>query len=258
LIKEGEAGTEFNVSPSGSVRSLPFQIAVDKFAMTRYPTGEPKEFRSDVRLLENGVEVAKDSIRVNHPLTFRGISLYQSDYRLLGIKKIKLRIVDPDGKTEDFDVQPHGKAQVPGSHYEIQLLSLDPGTTREGVWVEISAQSPGTAPEKIKLFRNDTGYVKLGELGLRFLDYVPLYATGLQIGYDPGSAVVWVGCFMLISGFFLTLFTNQRRVTVRMKSTGAGTEIKVSGSSRRLRREFREAVEKRILDGFKSEAQESH
>jgi cytochrome c biogenesis protein len=47
LIKEGEIGTEFNVSPSGAKRALPFQIAVDSFTLTRYPTGEQR-IRSDV------------------------------------------------------------------------------------------------------------------------------------------------------------------------------------------------------------------
>ncbi len=255
LIKEGEIGTEFIVSPSGAKRSLPFQIAVDSFTLTRYPTGEPKEFRSDVRLLESGREVVKDSIRVNQPLTFRGISLYQSDYRALGIREVKLGVVSPDGKTEDLVIQPNSKVRVPGSHYEIQLLSLDPGTTKRGAGAEITAESPGIEPQKIKLFRSDAGPIKLGDVGIRFLDYVPLYATGLQIGYDPGSTVVWVGCIMLIAGFFLTLFTNLRRLAIQIKSTAGGSEIKVSGSSRRLRREFREAVEKRIGDGLKSGTQ---
>jgi cytochrome c biogenesis protein len=252
MIKEGQSGSEFTVDPSDVKRSLPFQIALDKFTLTRYPNGEPKEYRSDVRLLEEGREVAKGSIRVNHPLTFQGISLYQSSYRALGIKEVRLRVVNPGGKAEDFSVRPHSKAQLPGSHYEIQLLSLDPGTTEEGAWAEISAESPGTEPKKIKLFRNRKTPVKLGDLEIRFIDYVPLYATGLQIGYDPGSQVVWAGCIMLVIGFFLTLFTNLRRLTIQMKKTSAGTDIKVSGSSRRLRREFRESVEKRIQDGLKS------
>jgi cytochrome c biogenesis protein len=252
LIKEGEIGSEFTVTPSGAKRTLPFQIAVDSFTMTRYPTGEPKEFRSDVRLLEDGREVVKDSIRVNHPLTFRGISLYQSDYRALGVKEVKLRVVEASGKAEDVLIRPHSKIQIPGSNRQIQLLTLDPGATKEGPWVEISAESLGTEVQKIKLFRNDKVPVKLGDVEIGFLDYVPLYATGLQIGYDPGSAVVWVGCIMLIAGFILTLFTNQRGLMIQMKRIKDGTEVKVSGSSRRLRREFRETVEKRIRDGLKT------
>jgi cytochrome c biogenesis protein len=252
MIKEGGVGSEFTVTSSGVRGVLPFQIAVDNFTLTRYPTGEPKEFRSDVRLLEDDREVVKGSIRVNHPLTFRGISLYQSDYRKLGIKEVRLRVVNPGGKAEDLSVRPHSKAQLPGSRYQIQLLSLDPGTTTEGAWVEISAESPGTEPKKIKLFRDRKAPGKLGDLEMRFLNYVPLYATGLQIGYDPGSEVVWAGCIMLVVGFFLTLFTNLRRLTIQLKKTSAGTDIKVSGSSRRLRREFRESVEKIIQDGLKS------
>ena len=258
LIKEGDIGTEFEVSTSGVSRALPFEIAVDKFTLTRYPTGEPKEFRSDVRLLENGREVVKDSIIVNQPLTFRGISLYQSDYRALGIKEVTLGVIGNNGEVKPLLIRPHSKAKLPGSQYEIQLLSLDPGATKRGASVEISVESPGTEPSKIQLFRSDTYPVKVGDAEIRFLDYVPLYATGLQIGYDPGSRVVWVGCLMLIAGFCLTLFTNLRRLTVQIKRTVAGSEIKVSGSSRRQRREFREAVEQRIVGGLRAEDREPH
>lgn len=258
LIKEGEIGTEFNVSTSGVSLALPFQIAVDKFTLTRYPTGEPKEFRSDVRLLEDGREVAKDSIRVNHPLTFRGISIYQSDYRALGIKEVTLGVIGTNGEVKPLPVRPHSKAKLPGSQYEIQLIGLDPGATKQGAWVEVTVESPGTEPKKIKLFRTDTSPVRVGDIEIRFLDYLPVYATGLQIGYDPGSRVVWLGCIMLIAGFFLTLFTNLRRLTVQIKRTVAGSEIKVSGSSRRQRREFREEVEKRIEGGLRAEDRGPH
>ncbi|MGB6063752.1 MAG: cytochrome c biogenesis protein ResB [Desulfomonilaceae bacterium] len=252
LIKEGDVGNKFNLFPDDSIGTLPFQIAVDNFTLKRYPTGEPKEYRTDVTLLENGREVKKGSIRVNHPLTYEGISLYQSDYHVLGVKQVRLAVVEPGGKAADLVLRPHSETQVPGSTYEVRLVSLDPGTTERGAGAEITAESAGTQPKSIQLFRTDKSPVKLGDTEIRFLDYRPLYATGLQIGYDPGSTVVWIGCLMLIAGFFLSLFTNQRRLTIRMTNTGTETDIKISGRSRKLRREFRETVKKKVLDGLRT------
>ncbi len=101
LIKEGDVGKEFNTFPDDSIGSLPFQVAVDNFTLKRYPTGEPKEYRTDVRLMVNGRVLKKGSIRVNHPLTFEGISFYQSDYHVLGVKQLRLAVVEPGGKATE-------------------------------------------------------------------------------------------------------------------------------------------------------------
>ena len=241
LIQEGDAVSAFE-SSYGQVRSLPFQIAVDKFTLSHYPSGEPKEFRSDVRLLENGKEAVAGSIRVNHPLTFKGISMYQSDYRVTGLREVKLEAQDASGKKSEFILRPKGKMSIPGASYEIELLSLDPGATGRGAGVKIGVTGPGEN-RTVYLHRKDSGPVQIGDVKLRFLDYTPLYATGLQIGYDPGAILVWIGCGFLIVGFSLILFTNHRQVSVKIRPEKTGSRIEVSGRSKRLRREFREQVE---------------
>lgn len=248
LINEGGVKGTFTISGSGEVRSLPFQIAVDRFTLTRYATGQPKEFRSDVRLLENGKEALKGSILVNHPLSFQGISLYQSDYRLLGIREVTLGLTGPDGTSRDFVIEPGSSPQLPDTEYKVRLLSFDPGTTSKGTGVQLEVTGPGTKPETVGIFSRADTPVTVGKWKIRFLDYRPLYATGLQVGYDPGSGVVWIGCTMLILGFLLTLFTNHRHVHIELKHEEGGTRLEISGSSRRLRREFRETIEAAIGD----------
>lgn len=248
-IEEGKTGKEFVLFPSGEKRALPFQIAVDRFTLTRYQTGQPKEFRSDVRLIKDGKEVTKGAILVNHPLTLEGISLYQSDYRVLGIKEVSLAFVGPGGKQSDLTVRPRETTVIPGTSYKLRLVSVDPGTTKKGQGAEISAEGPEQEQKVFSVFRDDPA--KLGDSEIRFVDYTPLYATGLQVASDPGSNVVWVGCGFLILGFFLTLFTNHRRLAIEMKTKVGSTQIRVSGRSRRLRREFRKTVEERIHSSLK-------
>lgn len=250
LIKEGDSTQEFTLQ-SGQVRSLPFTIAVDGFSLTRYPTGEPKEFRSDVRIMENGKEALKGSILVNHPITYGGISLFQSDYRVVGVKEVKLGLIGPDGKNSDFSMRPYAVEKLPGTDYEARLQSLDPGGGSVGAGVKLSVQRQGEEARTLRVFRTDKAPAKLGDLEIRFLDYVPLYATGLQVGYDPGAVVVWAGSGLLVIGFFLALFTNHRRVAVRLKTEKGKTEVQISGRSRRMRREFRESVEHTVRDALK-------
>ena len=173
-IKEGEKASRFTVIPTGVAEQLPFEIAVDRFVLNRYSTGEPKEFRSDVRILVNGKEVLKDSILVNHPLTFQGISLYQSDYRLVSIKEVKFEIVDQFGEASEITVQPDAVAQLQGTQYQLRPISLNPGSTKRGVGVEINVQGPDGQTRVFKLFKNDPSPIKIDDLQLRFIDYIPL------------------------------------------------------------------------------------
>ena len=243
-IKEGDKTNRFTIIPIGAAAQLPFEIAVDKFILSRYQSGEPKEYRSDVRLLVDGKEVLKDSILVNHPLTFQRISLYQSDYRLTGIKDVKLGIVNQSGQSSEIILQPGLPNRLEGTQYEFRLIGVDFGSAKRGPGVEIQVQAPDGQSRAIKIYRNDPKPVVIDDLQLSFLDYVPLYVTGLQIGYDPGSVVVWFGCILLISGFLLSLFTNFRNVGVCLKSVDSGCLIEISGRSKRLRKEFRERVKK--------------
>ena len=247
-IKEGETGTDYTLSPSGEVKSLPFTIAVDKFTLERYPSGQPKKYRSDVRLLKNGAEVLKDSILVNSPLTYDGISLYQSDYRLLGIKDVTFRVVEPSGKAEALIARPDAETALPGGQSKIQLLRIDQGSSSRGPWVEIGVETPGKERNSVRIYRDDAEPAKVGDLGIRFLGYRPLYATGLQVGYDPGTWLVWVGSCLLILGFFLTLFTNHRRLWIEIRSKGPATELVIAGRSRRMRKEFRESIEDKLRE----------
>jgi cytochrome c biogenesis protein len=249
-IMEGGKEKQFFETRAGGIRPLPFTIAVDKFTLNRYPTGEPKEFRSDIRILDNGAELFKGSIRVNHPVTIKDLSLYQASYELRGIKDVRLEVKSGDGQAKELVVQPNESAKVPGTNIKISLLSLGQKSQGREEGLELAVEGPDESARRLMLYKNDPVPVKLGSSELRFLSYLPLYSTGLQIGYDPGTSVVWAGCILLISGFCLTLFTNHRRLKVELNASDGRSEIKISGRSRRLRREFRESVEKAIQDGL--------
>lgn len=247
-IKEGETASTFAVIPSGKSRTLPFQIALDKFTLKRYPTGEPKEFRSDVRILKDGKEIENGFIRVNHPMTVEGISLYQADYRLLGVRTVILSVVDAQGKQSEIAVNPREATRLPGTPYEIRLRGLDPGSTEKGPWVEMTAEAEGESPTTVRIYKNAPEPHRLAKGAIGFKGYEPLYMSGLQVGYDPGTKVVWIGCALLIIGFFLTLFTNHRGLEIQLRTRDGKTVASISGRSRKMRREFREKMEAILRD----------
>lgn len=63
------------------LQKLPFSVALKKFYVDFYNTGMPKDFASDIVVTDKKTgEKIEKTIRVNHPLTVNGITIYQSSY----------------------------------------------------------------------------------------------------------------------------------------------------------------------------------
>ena len=58
---EGETSDKVMLAGGESVQELPFMVRCDKFEVSFYDTGAPKEFRSDLAVIDKGREVLKES-----------------------------------------------------------------------------------------------------------------------------------------------------------------------------------------------------
>jgi len=74
--------TFLQVSPgqSQTIEHSPYAVRVDDFQIDRNDTGMIKQYRSQISMLEDGVEVARQEISVNHPLRHAGYNIYQASY----------------------------------------------------------------------------------------------------------------------------------------------------------------------------------
>jgi cytochrome c biogenesis protein len=64
------------------VQELPFRVALKDFRIEHYATGQPKSFESDLLIIDPELkEPITKTISVNHPLTYKGIAIYQSDFQ---------------------------------------------------------------------------------------------------------------------------------------------------------------------------------
>lgn len=65
------------------VQELPFAIELKDFQVAYYDTGQPKSFVSEVLIHDQdhlGDQPLAATIKVNHPLVYRGYAIYQSDF----------------------------------------------------------------------------------------------------------------------------------------------------------------------------------
>jgi cytochrome c biogenesis protein len=83
LIPEGGSSSTAIIAQQEGVliQDLPFTIQLKKFVIDYYSTGMPKLFASDVVVTdhENG-KVFPATIKVNKPLIYRGVAVYQSSF----------------------------------------------------------------------------------------------------------------------------------------------------------------------------------
>ena len=83
LIPEGASSNTAIIPQADGVliQDLPFTITLKKFIIDFYSTGMPKLFASEVTISDHASgEVFDATIKVNHPLIYNGIALYQSSF----------------------------------------------------------------------------------------------------------------------------------------------------------------------------------
>jgi cytochrome c biogenesis protein len=83
-LPEGASGDNafIRIKDGYLVQQLPFRLALKKFRIEHYATGQPKSFESDVVIYDPSMkEPFESTISVNHPLIHKGIAIYQSDFQ---------------------------------------------------------------------------------------------------------------------------------------------------------------------------------
>ncbi|MCF7520496.1 cytochrome c biogenesis protein ResB [Neisseria sp. ZJ106] len=82
-ISEGQSADVvfLNADNGMLVQDLPFEVKLKKFHIDFYDTGMPKDFASDLEITDkaDGSKI-EQTIRVNHPLTLHGITIYQASF----------------------------------------------------------------------------------------------------------------------------------------------------------------------------------
>ncbi|GAB3184509.1 cytochrome c biogenesis protein ResB [Hydrogenophaga aquatica] len=107
LVTEGtRAGTAILAQPQGVIlQELPFDVELKKFVVEYYSTGMPKLFASDIVIHDRYTGESREArVEVNHPVSYRGIEIYQSSFDDGG-SLLKLNAVPMGGAAKSFSVE---------------------------------------------------------------------------------------------------------------------------------------------------------
>ncbi len=118
-----------NVGDGYMVQELPFRIALDKFFIEHYSTGQPKTFASRITILDKKTNqpVMQRTITVNHPLIYDGVAIYQASF---GDGGTRLRIngwnlFGPSSQPFPFGGAIHGKSSLASDNLPLTVEFKD-------------------------------------------------------------------------------------------------------------------------------------
>ncbi|WP_343602609.1 cytochrome c biogenesis protein ResB [Roseateles sp.] len=129
FVPEGSRSSTALLSmPTGVVvQDLPFDVELKKFIVEYYATGMPKLFASDIVIHDRrDGSSTKATVKVNEPVTYRGITLYQSSFEDGGSgMKLKLRsLQSPHDTPLDAKVNGTTTLTVDGESYGLEFTGL--------------------------------------------------------------------------------------------------------------------------------------
>ena len=107
LVTEGSRSSSAILSQSDGVlvQDLPFSIELKKFIVEHYSTGMPKLFASEIVIHDKATQAQTEArVEVNHPVSYRGVEIYQSGFDDGG-SRVTLQAVPLQAGGKPFEVQ---------------------------------------------------------------------------------------------------------------------------------------------------------
>lgn len=209
-------------------------VEATAFSDTYYPDGSPKEYASDLVLYKDGKRVAAQTVRVNHPMRFDGVAIFQSFFGVAA----SMRVTDAAGKVvfaegvpmrwqSDDGTHSIGRFAIPSKGLTVFVVTaasgqVDPTIKAGQVQLEIYDSSSADTPIGTQVVSQGKEQ-SVG--GLSYTFERTRQFTGLSVARDPGATFVWIGSALMTVGIILVLFFPHRRLWVKVRSTAAGTEV---------------------------------
>jgi cytochrome c biogenesis protein len=232
-LPEGAVVEQVRLPKTNVGYNLGFALRVDKFEAQFYPTGEPRDYRSDITIIENGKPVLNGNVRVNHPLTYKGITFYQASYGRFP-RAVELNLVDKtSGKIIPLSVPFGQDAVLPDGLGTLRSLRVEPNVMDMGPAVQMLLTRPDGGQTDLWIFKNNPDFGRVKKLPYRFIvtQVREGFYTGLQVAKEPGIPFVWAGSILMVVGIAVTFFMSHRKIWAVLEKKGEGTTVTIGGQT---------------------------
>ena len=209
-------------------------LRINDFWITYTPESKINQFYSDISLLNKiGTETFRKIIFVNEPLQFQGLTIYQTDWDLLGLKF---------SLNESKDIQiPLKKITKSGRKFWLGSIKTDQLLNQQFTILcnDLSGDiyiynQKGVLIQKLYIGES----VNLNPLNtLKFKNLIT--STGLQIKEDPGIITVYLAFFFLMLSIYISFFSYSQIWGIEQNQA-----FIVGGKSNRAILDFQETFKK--------------
>jgi cytochrome c biogenesis protein len=229
VLVKGETSDRVSLrGENNAERHLGFSLKCEDFSVAFYPGGEPKDYVSTIKVMDKGKVVKEKQVRVNDPLYYKGVHVYQATYGRtpsflfhIGGERVILR------ERETFK---KGDLLLMVVRFEKMVHNFGPGV--------LIAYLDNGRP-RTSWFLKDVDNLKekqLAGVSMRLDGIEEEYYTGLEVSKDPGVWIVWTGFALMLFGLYANFFTYYRKMYVRQAPGG----VLVAGMAPKRKELFRE------------------
>ena len=219
--------------------SQPFALRLSNFSTEYYSDGTVSDWISDIAVDEGGIEVLSQRVKVNQPLNYNGVRVYQSSYGTA----VQTKLIDQDGRVlKEASVNENEPLETDGIIIRPVRYIPDFNPMRP---MASSSNNP-LNPHVLYIVYDhgrevNWGAAKIGEsvpLGrnrgsIIFTAALPF--SGLQVKHDPGVPIIWFGFGLMTAGFFVSLYIRRLQIWLKVDQEQSGiTAVEVGGRGSRL------------------------
>jgi cytochrome c biogenesis protein len=257
-----------------------FQIVLDNFDVQWYPDGVPKTYRSSIRLFDHGKLISSPTIQVNHPLTYRGVRIYQISWGWAPVVRITQHgKVLYDGPTIFLPQQGlwQGVAKIPETtplQMGLQMIFF-PDLERDSKGNVINGTPQPTHPALFfQQYLGDLGLdtaQNVYELDMTHLtpgksdaiptggtstlpDGITVSLTGLkqysvfELASNPGAPILLLAAVLILVGLIPALYSSRRRIWVRVAPHNGVAHLEIAGQAMQRKAAFEEEFKTFVRD----------
>lgn len=181
-----------------------YNLRVNDFWVDYNQNKKIKQFYSDLSIMNgSGQEIAKKTISVNKPFVFNGITIYQTDWEIIGA-----RFQFPKVTNKNIQIPVLSLTDSTNNKFWLSWLPLD--SEKNFGYIVVVENTAG----QIQLYKQNNEFVQTLNIGQTYeIDKKPattfkvknlIVATGLQIKADPSIIITYTGFAFLIMSSLLS------------------------------------------------------
>jgi len=252
MLPEGDSTTEVYLrGGSHAAKPLGFTLSCDRFDLTYYGNGMPKDYISLLKVKKDGQTVLTKQIEVNDPLQYAGLTFYQSSYRAIDGQYTVYLSNEKTGAEKNFITVPMQETKWDSEKLSFGIVERRGpdfmGKYRLKIWFNDHDGKP------VEFWADESKPVTVNRKVANYrFEIKGRFATGLQVAKDPGVWWVYVGCSIMILGLIVVFFLSHRRVWIWVSGEGKKTSIVISGNANKNKPSFEKDLE-RIAAAFRKD-----